>query len=119
MTHFYASITFFQFTFFISSFFAGEILDSSSISKSNQLENKINSDLFSTLTTTQKVLVGISVYTFFKTQNSFVNYYLDYALSRGGGGGGGDDDWVERQYAFPIVSKEYNIIKEFNTTNRS
>lgn len=87
MTQQYASRTFIHFTFFISIFIAGDIVNSSINTKAPQVNSVLEGFSF---IETKKGVTDTTLYTFFKTQTAFVNYYLDFALSRGGGGGGGD-----------------------------
>ena len=109
MMQHYASITLFQYTFFISSFCTGAIGNSNATLKSPQANSLLDGGFFTAI---NKGLTETTIYTFVKTQTAFVNNYLDFALSSGGGGGGGDDDWVVDYFALPVISGNYTITKK-------
>jgi hypothetical protein len=112
MTQYYASHKFLQVSFLISDFITDIKLDSTYNLKSPQVNMLLEGVFFAA---SLKGVTDTTVYTYFKTQTSFVNYYLDFALSRGGGGGGGDDDWVVDYFDIPNISGNFKIIKEINT----
>jgi hypothetical protein len=112
----YVSINLLQVSFLISCFLVANTKFVSNFNlKSPQAESLLDGSFSGVFTSTQKAMADNTAYTFFKTKTSFVNYYLDFALSRGGGGGGGDDDGIGDHFTLPIISGNYEVIKEINT----